>query len=76
MRSGKPITILTNDDAVRAAAFGELRSSIGEATTYVDSSMVSPKLSGELAEAFPQFVAMPILGSPVAVRSGQATTNG
>ena len=67
------ITILANDDAVRAVAFGELRSSIGEATTYVDSSTVSPELSGELAEAFPRFAAMPILGSPGAVRSGQAT---
>jgi 3-hydroxyisobutyrate dehydrogenase-like beta-hydroxyacid dehydrogenase len=67
------ITSLANDDAVRAVALGELRSSIDEATTYVDSSTVSPKLSGELAEAFPRFAAMPILGSPAAVRAGQAT---
>ena len=67
------ITSLANDDAVRTVAFGELRSSIDEATTYVDSSTVSPKLSGELAEAFPRFAAMPVLGSPAAVRSGQAT---
>jgi hypothetical protein len=42
-----------HDDAIRAVAFSELRSSIGEATTSVDSSMVSPRLSGELAEASP-----------------------
>jgi 3-hydroxyisobutyrate dehydrogenase len=53
-------------------AFGDLRPSIGEATVYVDSSTVSPKLSGELAGAFARFVALPVVGSPVAVRSGQA----
>jgi 3-hydroxyisobutyrate dehydrogenase-like beta-hydroxyacid dehydrogenase len=67
------ITMLSNDDAVRAVAFGELRSSIAETTVYVDSSTVSPKLSGELADTFARFVALPVLGSPVAVRSGQAT---
>jgi 3-hydroxyisobutyrate dehydrogenase-like beta-hydroxyacid dehydrogenase len=67
------ITMLANDDAVRAVAFGELRSSIGEKTVYVDCSTVSPKLSGELAEAFlPRFLAMPVVGSPVALRAGQA----
>src|SRR5205807_1650037 len=67
------VTMLANDDAVRAVAFGELRSSIGEKTVYVDSSTVSPKLSGELAEAFhPRFLAMPVAGSPAAVRAGQA----
>jgi 3-hydroxyisobutyrate dehydrogenase len=40
---------------------------------YVDSSTVSPKLSAELAEAFRgRFLAMPVLGSPVAVSAGQA----
>jgi 3-hydroxyisobutyrate dehydrogenase-like beta-hydroxyacid dehydrogenase len=67
------VTMLANDDAVRAVAFGELRSSIGEKTTYVDCSTVSPTLSGELAEAFPaRFVAMPVLGSPAVVSAGQA----
>jgi hypothetical protein len=60
-----------HDDAIRAVAFWELRSSIGEATTSVDSSMVSPRLSGELAEASPWFVAMPILGSSVAGSRGR-----
>jgi 3-hydroxyisobutyrate dehydrogenase-like beta-hydroxyacid dehydrogenase len=67
------VTMLANDDAVRAVAFGELRSSIGEKTIYVDCSTVSPTLSGELAEAFGvRFVAMPVLGSPAVVSAGQA----
>jgi 3-hydroxyisobutyrate dehydrogenase len=67
------ITMLANDDAVRAVAFGELRSSITEQTIHVDCSTVSPTLSAELAAALPtRFVALPVLGSPVAVRAGQA----
>jgi 3-hydroxyisobutyrate dehydrogenase len=66
------ITSLANDDAVRAVAFGELRSSVAEATVYVDTSTVSPKLSSELAGTFARFVALPIVGGPVAVSSGQA----
>ncbi len=67
------ITMLANDDAVRAVALGELRPSIGDKTIYVDCSTVSPALSGELAEAFPaRFLALPVIGSPVAVRAGQA----
>jgi 3-hydroxyisobutyrate dehydrogenase-like beta-hydroxyacid dehydrogenase len=67
------VTMLANDDAVKAVALGDLRSSIGDQSIYVDCSTVSPKLSGELAEAFPdRFLAMPVLGSPVAVRAGQA----
>ncbi|HWR47838.1 MAG TPA: NAD(P)-dependent oxidoreductase [Pseudonocardiaceae bacterium] len=67
------ITMLANDDAVRAVALGELRPSIGDKTIYVDCSTVSPALSGELAEAFPaRFLALPVLGSPLAVRAGQA----
>jgi len=67
------VTMLANDDAVRAVAFGELRSSIGAETIYVDCSTVSPKLTGELAETFSaRFLAMPVLGGPAAVRAGQA----
>src|SRR5690349_988431 len=70
---GVVITMLANDDAVRGVAFGDLRSSIGDDTLYVDCSTVSPPLSGELAAAFPgRFVAMPVLGSPAAVQAGQA----
>jgi 3-hydroxyisobutyrate dehydrogenase len=67
------LTMVANDDAVRAVAFGQLRSSIGDGTIYVDSSTVSPGLSLELAEAFePRFLAMPVLGNPAAVSAGQA----
>lgn len=67
------VTMLANDAAVKAVALGDLRSSIGDQSIYIDCSTVSPKLSGELAEAFPdRFLAMPVLGSPVAVRAGQA----
>lgn len=67
------ITMLANDDAVREVALGKLRPSIGDKTIYVDCSTVSPKLSGELAEAFAaRFLALPVLGSPLAVRAGQA----
>jgi 3-hydroxyisobutyrate dehydrogenase len=67
------LTSLANDDAVRAVALGELRSSIGDGTIYADSSTVSPGLSAELAEAFRgRFLAMPVLGSPAAVSAGQA----
>lgn len=67
------LTMLANDEAVRSVAFEEIRPSINEATTYVDSSTVSPELSGELAEAFARFVALPVLASPAGVRAGQAT---
>ncbi|MDQ3906001.1 MAG: NAD(P)-dependent oxidoreductase [Actinomycetota bacterium] len=67
------ITMLANDDAVRGVALGHLRPAIAHRTIYVDCSTVSPALSGELAEAFPgRFLAMPVVGSPLAVRAGQA----
>jgi 3-hydroxyisobutyrate dehydrogenase-like beta-hydroxyacid dehydrogenase len=62
------VTMLANDNAIRAVAFGELRSSIGPKTIYLDCSAVSPRLSGELAETFPaRFLAMPVVGGPAAV---------
>jgi 3-hydroxyisobutyrate dehydrogenase len=67
------ITMLANDDAVRAVAFGDLSTSIAEGSIHVDSSTVSPALGAELAAAFPdRYVVVPVLGSPVAVRAGQA----
>jgi len=63
------VTMLANDDAVRAVAYGDLASSIDDQTIYVNCSTVSPALNTELAGAFPaRFVAMPVLGSPDAVR--------
>jgi 3-hydroxyisobutyrate dehydrogenase-like beta-hydroxyacid dehydrogenase len=67
------ITMLANDDAVRSVALGELRSSIGDQSIYVNSSTVSPALNSELADAFPgRFLAMLVLGSPDSVSAGQA----
>lgn len=67
------VTMLADDAAVRAVAFGELRPLLGAATVYVDCSTVSPALSGALSERFAdRFVAMPILGAPAAVSAGQA----
>jgi 3-hydroxyisobutyrate dehydrogenase-like beta-hydroxyacid dehydrogenase len=67
------ITMLANDDAVRAVALGELRSSIGDQVIYVNTSTVSPALNSEIARAFPgRFLAMPVQGSPDSVRAGQA----
>jgi 3-hydroxyisobutyrate dehydrogenase-like beta-hydroxyacid dehydrogenase len=67
------ITMLANDDAVRAVALGDLRSSSGGQTIYINTSTVSLALNSELAKAFPgRFLAMPVLGSPDAVRAGQA----
>ncbi|GAF48594.1 NAD(P)-dependent oxidoreductase [Rhodococcus wratislaviensis] len=68
------ITMLADDAAIRAVAFGELRSSIGARTTYIDCSTVSRRLSGELAEVLSaRFLAMPVVGGPAAVSAGQAT---
>jgi 3-hydroxyisobutyrate dehydrogenase len=67
------LTMLANDAAVRTVALGELRPALEDDTVYVDSSTVSPGLAGELAQAFAaRFVALPVLGSPAAVRAGQA----
>ncbi|MHB2023970.1 MAG: NAD(P)-dependent oxidoreductase [Mycobacteriales bacterium] len=68
------ITSLSNDEAVRELALGSdgLLGQIGK-RTYADASTISPKLSGELAAASPQFVAVPVLGAPQAVRDGRAT---
>jgi 3-hydroxyisobutyrate dehydrogenase len=69
------VTALANDDAVRSVALGEdgLLANIGAAQVYADCSTVSPDLSDELEQAFLRFAATPVLGSPTAVRAGQAT---
>ena len=67
------ITMLANDDAVRAVALGELRPAIGPGSVYVDCSTVSPDCSAALAEAFPgRFLAAPVLGLPAVVAGGSA----
>jgi 3-hydroxyisobutyrate dehydrogenase len=83
------ITSLSNDDAVRAVALGDggIRSAIGRGdggadaagavggreVVYVDASTISPVLGNALAAEFERFVALPVLGAPAAVESGQAT---
>ena len=68
------ITSLANDDAVAEVALGEagIRPHLRPGAIYADSSTISPKLAGELADAFPRFVGLPILGSPVHVAEGRA----
>jgi 3-hydroxyisobutyrate dehydrogenase-like beta-hydroxyacid dehydrogenase len=68
------ITSLANDDAVRTVALHGVRPSIGDSASYADCSTVSPRLSAELARAFPgRFVAMPVLGNPLDVRADRAS---
>ena len=68
------LTLLSDDAAVRDVAIGSgLADLVGRGTLCVDSSTVSPGLADELAGTFEYFVAMPVLGSPEAVRTGQAT---
>jgi 3-hydroxyisobutyrate dehydrogenase-like beta-hydroxyacid dehydrogenase len=68
------VTSLSNDDAVRSVALGDggIRSAIFEDALYVDASTVAPALTEELGKAFQRYLAMPILGAPVAVSSGEA----
>jgi len=63
--AGVVITSLADDEAVREVAIGE--------RTFVECSTISPLFSAELGEAFARFIALPILGAPPAVRSGEAT---
>ncbi len=68
------ISCLANDDAVRELALGTdgVLANIGSGV-YADASTISPKLSTELADRAPHFVALPILGAPQAVAAGTAT---
>jgi 3-hydroxyisobutyrate dehydrogenase len=72
-RSQTVITSLSNDQAVRDVVRGPggvVESLDGQ--LYVDCTTSSPELSAELAEHVEGFVAMPLLGSPDAVRAGAA----
>lgn len=67
------IASLANDEAVREVAYD--KDGIIECLVdgiYIEASTISPALSGELAARSPRFVAMPIVGSPLAMRSGNA----
>jgi len=73
-RADLAMTSLANDDAVRHVACGDggIRSALAGDAVYVDVSTISPALSRELDREFPRFAAMPILGAPAMVTSGQA----
>jgi 3-hydroxyisobutyrate dehydrogenase len=68
------VTSLADDDALRDLLFGEERlvSSLPTETILVDASTISPSMSAEIDEAVLRYVALPILGAPQAVRSGDA----
>lgn len=70
------VTMLANDDAVRAVALGGdgVAGALAEGALYADSSTVSPMLSAEVANAVgaDRFVALPVLGAPAAVAGGSA----
>ena len=69
-------TSLADDDAVRAAVTGPNGVAAGLTGDGVldDASTVSPETTGELDRAVGRrFLASPVLGSPDAVRSGEAT---
>ena len=69
------LTSLSDDAAVRRVALGDggVRASIADGVPYVECSTVSPQITEELAGMFGRFVAMPVLGGPATVESGQAT---
>ena len=68
------VTSLANDDAVDEVALGDggVKSALPADATYVDASTVAPGTTGALGRAFSRYVAMPILGSPPQVASGEA----
>jgi 3-hydroxyisobutyrate dehydrogenase-like beta-hydroxyacid dehydrogenase len=69
------ITSLSNDDAVREVALGPhgvVDSAGAGGALYADASTISPDLSRELSLAYPDFVSMPVSGSPEVVASGEA----
>jgi 3-hydroxyisobutyrate dehydrogenase len=69
------LTCLSNDAAVRHVALGDggVRGSIADGVPYIECSTVSPQLTDELAGMFDHFAAVPVLGGPAAIESGQAT---
>ncbi|MGH8981323.1 MAG: NAD(P)-dependent oxidoreductase [Acidimicrobiales bacterium] len=70
------LTSLANDDAVRAVVLDDddgVAANLAHDATYVETSTVSPSLVEELAATLRDFVAMPVLGPPSQVSSGEAT---
>jgi 3-hydroxyisobutyrate dehydrogenase-like beta-hydroxyacid dehydrogenase len=65
---------LTDDDAVLSVLLPDGRPlDVPDGTAVVDASTVSPATSRRLAQAYPRFVAAPILGGPTQVLDGKVT---
>ena len=69
------LTSLSDDLAVREIALsrGGVLEWAGHGAPYMETSTVSPQLTGELAGLFPSFAAVPVLGGPATVLAGDAT---
>lgn len=69
------VVSLSDDAAVREVALGDggVRGSLGDGVPYLETSTVSPALTSEFAGIFASFAAVPVLGGPAAVSSGEAT---
>lgn len=67
------ITVLSDDDAVRSVVLGEdgVADALGD-RLFIDASTVSPQMCKELAERIDRYLALPIAGSPAALREGKA----
>jgi 3-hydroxyisobutyrate dehydrogenase-like beta-hydroxyacid dehydrogenase len=73
--AGAVLTSLSDDSAVRQVALGEggVREWLPDGVPYMECSTISPRLSEELAGNFARFGAVPVVGGPAAVASGEAT---
>jgi|SRR5579875_474192 3-hydroxyisobutyrate dehydrogenase-like beta-hydroxyacid dehydrogenase len=69
------VSCLSDDVAVRQVALGQggVREWLAEGVPYVDCSTVSPQLTDELAGIVAGFAAVPVVGGPAAVATGEAT---
>jgi 3-hydroxyisobutyrate dehydrogenase-like beta-hydroxyacid dehydrogenase len=69
------LTSLSDDAAVRQVVLGEggLRDTLADGVPYLECSTISPQLTEELAGIFASFAAVPVVGGPAAVASGEAT---
>jgi 3-hydroxyisobutyrate dehydrogenase-like beta-hydroxyacid dehydrogenase len=69
------LTSLSDDAAVREVALGKggVIEWAKDGAPYIETSTVSPQLTGELAGLFSSFAAVPVLGGPATVLAGEAT---
>jgi 3-hydroxyisobutyrate dehydrogenase-like beta-hydroxyacid dehydrogenase len=69
------VTSMSDDGALEGLLSGDghVESNLPDDAILVDTSTISPSLSARIEARIPRYVALPILGGPRAVRSGQAT---